>query len=283
MIGIIYVGGALILILIASTVEKSREFINQYLSEFLAAIGTIGLSIVGIMSNSDAVFVSEYKWKDVWGLMLFIFILMMFAAVFVSAKRNKHNFNLSEEIKKNQKLQENINLYSQEYYKLCSTTILFLFQDFFTTGNERISIYKHHGNHFTLLGRYSGNGNYNRSTTYEYNDNEGLIGKAWSEGELILTGSPKWVQNGTEYKKFMKQMCSITDRRLKKIRMKSRSFYIKTLDDKNTAENPDGIIVFESMAPNKINAEECKILIDNNEKSILSLLKHMKSLTNRVE
>lgn len=282
MIGIIYLGCALIIILIASTIEKSRKYINQYLSEFLATIGAIGLSLVGIMASSEEIFVGEYKWKDVWGLMLIIFIIIMFVAIYVGASRNKHNFNLNEEIKKNQKLQENIQLYNQEYYKLCSTTILFLFKDFFTTGNERISIYKHHGNHFTLLGRYSGNGNYNRRTTYEYNDNEGLIGKAWNEGEQILTGSPKWVKNGSEYKKFMKQKCSITDKRLSKIRMRSRSFFIKTLDDKNTAENPDGIIVFESMEPNKIIITECKQLLENNENSILSLLKNMKSLTNRV-
>lgn len=80
----------------------------------------------------------------------------------------------------------------------------------------------------------------------------------------------------------MKQKCSITDKRLSKIRMRSRSFFIKTLDDKNTAENPDGIIVFESMEPNKIIITECKQLLENNENSILSLLKNMKSLTNRV-
>ena len=202
-------------------------------------------------------------------------------AIIIGAKRNLHNRTVQGEINKNLQLKKSIEAYQEEYYKLCSNNILHLFESFYTTGGERISIYKHQGDHFTLLGRCSMNSAYNKSTNYKYRDNEGLIGKGWEENEVFINGSPKWVGKGSEYKNFMKTKCNITDKRLKKIRMKSRSLFIKTINDNNTASNPDGIIVFESMNPTKIGIDECNLLINDNEKALLTLLKNMKNLTKK--
>ena len=79
----------------------------------------------------------------------------------------------------------------------------------------------------------------------------------------------------------MKTKCRITDKRLKKIRMKSRSLFIKTINDNYTASNPDGIIVFESINTTKVTIDECNLLI--NEKALLTLLKNMKNLTKKIE
>jgi hypothetical protein len=282
MIGLLYIVFAAILILILTTIETSRNFIGRYLSEFLTAIAGIGLTLVDIMSGSEEIFVASYTWNDAWAYLLTFFSIILLSAIIIAAKRNKHNVSLKEAVTKNNRLQREIELYREEYYKLCSTNILYLFERFFVTGNERISIYIHQGNHFTLLGRYSKNPQHNKRTTYQYKDNEGLIGKAWNEGELILVGAPKWVKTGKEYKKFMKERCTISDQRLRDIRMKSQSLYIKTLDDKNTPENPDGIIVFESISPIKVDKTECAQMISDNEVAILSLLKNMKSLTKKV-
>ena len=221
-------------------------------------------------------------WSDVWGLLLFIFASIILTAIIVGAKRNLHNRSVQQEINKNLILKKSIKTYQEEYYKLCSNNILHLFESFYTTGGERISIYKHHGDHFTLLGRCAKNTAYNKYTDYQYRENEGLIGEGWNETEVIVFGAPKWVKNGKEYKAFMKTKCNITDKRLNKIRMKSRSLYVKTINDNNTASNPDGIIVFESINPTKVNKEECKNLIETNEKALLTLLKNMKNLTKRV-
>lgn len=282
--GYLYFLIATIIILALTSFKQTRNFLSQYLSEFLTAIGAIGLTIVDIQSGSEDIFIASYSWKDVWGFLLFIFGLIILTAIIVGAKRNLHNRTVQEEINNNLQLKKSIKNYQEEYYKLCSNNILHLFESFYSTGGERISIYKHQGDHFTLLGRCSKNSAYNKNTDYKYSDNEGLIGKGWSENEVIVTGSPKWVKNGADYKMFMKNQCNITDKRLKKIRMKSRSLYVKTINDHNTASNPDGIIVFESMSPTKItNNEECNQLIADNEKALLTLLKNMKSLTKKVE
>jgi hypothetical protein len=277
--GYIYFLIFIVLILVLNLKKSIQNLIKQYLSEFFTVIGTIGLAIVSLMSNSDKKFISLYTWEDSSIYLLLLFGILLLLAVIIGAKRNQHNRSVQSEIEKNISLIKSIESYKKEYYKLCSTNIFYLFEPFYTTGNERISIYKYHGDHFSLLGRYSKNPAHNKVTTYKYTENEGLIGKGWAEGECIITNAPKWVGNGTEYKKFMKKHCTITEKRLKKIRMKSQSLFIKTLHDNNTAENPDGIIVFESISPTKVTKEECEKLIKENSKEIFTLLKNMKSLT----
>ncbi|MBX2844055.1 MAG: hypothetical protein KTR26_19950 [Flammeovirgaceae bacterium] len=282
MSGYLYFLICIILILILTSIKGTRYFIRQYLSEFLTAIGTIGLTIISILSGNDAIFIDTYSWKDAWPFLLILFASLLLISIIIGANRNLHNRTVQAEIDKNKELQNSINSYKDEYYTLCSNNILHLFESFYTTGDERISIYKYQGNHFTLLGRCAKNSAYNKKTNYEYKENEGLIGKGWRENEVLVTGAPKWIKKGKEYKIFMKERCNIADRRLSKIRMKSRSLFVKTINDNNTASNPDGIIVFESVSPTKVNLEECNSLIIENQKALLTLLKNMKSLTKKV-
>lgn len=280
--GIVYFGIALILLLIFTSIKKTKDFIVHYLSEFLTAIGAIGMTVVDIMSDSDEKFTNDYTWKDSWVLLLILFSIIMIVSIIVSANRNLHNRNISLEIKKNEDLRKSIQTYQDEYYKLCSNNILSMFKIFFETYDERISIYKFNDNHFILLGRYSKNQKFNKKTDYQYSSEEGLIGKAWNNGETFIDGAPKWSKNNkSSYNNFMKQKCNITDKRLNSLTMKSQSLYIVTLHDNNTAEDPDGIIVFESMNPTKVSKTLCDSLIDERKKELFLLLKNMKNLTKK--
>lgn len=280
--GIIYFGIALIIILILTTYKKTKVYIETYLSEFLTIIGAIGMTIIDIMSDSTEIFVYKSTWKDCWVYLLILFSLIMFASVIVSAKRNLHNRNIAVELKKNEDLRKSIQIYQDEYYKLCSNNILSMFKTFFVSHDERISIYKFNDNHFILLGRYSKNQKFNKKTEYQYSSEEGLIGKAWNDGETFIEGAPKWSKkNKASYNNFMKKICSITDKRLNNLTMKSQSLYIVTLHDDNTAEDPDGIIVFESMNPIKVCKTECDLLIEERKKELFLLLKNMKNLTKK--
>ena len=278
--GIIYLIIALIIVLILTSNKITREYIFTFLSEFLTVIGAIGMTLIGIMSNSQKKFVFDYTWQDSWVFLLIFFGMIMFISIVVSANRNLHNRTVAAEIKKNEELKKSINIYKDEYYKLCSNNILSMFKIFFTSHNERISIYKFNDNHFILLGRYSKNQNFNKKTNYQYSAEEGLIGKGWNDGEVIIIGAPKWLKNNTSpYNNFMKQRCNIKDKRLNNLTMKSQSLYILTLHDNSTAEDPDGIIVFESINPTKVVKNECDDLIIERKKELFLLLKNMKNLT----
>lgn len=268
-------------VFILTSFKITREFIINFLPEFLITISNAGFTIVGVMSSSDKKFLGQYNWEDIWVWLFFVFFIIYLMTIYIGAKRNHHNKSVQSEIDRNKKLIDEIESYKSEYYKLCSNNILNMFSSFFTTGNERISIYKHQGDHFTLLGRYAKNPEHNKPTRYQYLENEGLIGKGWTETKAIVQGAPKWVGKGIEYKKFMKERCKITDKRLKKIRMKSQSIFIKTLHDDKTADDPDGIIVFESISTTKVKEQECLELIKNKQNELLTLLKNMKSLTKK--
>lgn len=262
--------------------EKVKGFINQYLSEIFTAISAFGMTMIDINSDSTDSFIGDITWKDSWKLLLIFFLLQLIAGIIVSAYRNKKNLekrNLETELKK---LEGSLETIKQEYYNLCSQSILNMFRSFYTSGQDRISIYKHQGNHFILLGRYSQSGEYNRRTNYEYSEREGIIGKGWEDGEALLTGAPNWSGNGVEYKRWMIERCTISEDRVNQIRMKSRSLFVKTINDESTATNPDGIIVFESKNPTRVNREECIELIETNKGPLLDLLKNMKSLTNKI-
>lgn len=268
--------------LILTSIDKTKSLITNYRSEFLTTIATIGLAFIGIMANSDKNFIYDYTWKDSWPYLLSFFSIIMVISVIISARANLSGKTLKTEIEKNKSLEKQIEITKEEYYKLCSSNILTLFPEFYTTGSDRISIYKFNNNHFILLGRCSKNANYNKRTNYEYSHNEGLIGKGWENDNALITGAPKWTnKNKRSYNEFMKQQCNVTDKRLNKIIMKSQSLYAKTLHDDKTAEDPDGIIVFESINPTKVNKSECDNLIDSKKTELLLLLKNMKSLTKK--
>lgn len=281
--GFYYLVLLVILVLIMTSIEKSKNFLKQFASEFLAVIGSIGLALTNFMSNSDVKFIGEYSWKDSSTLIFICSGLFLIISVIMSSRRNVSNKTLREEVLKVGRLEKDIATYKSEYYKLCSSSIRNIFSKFYTTGNERISIYKYTSDHFVLLGRYSPSPEFNKRTEYQYSENEGFIGLGWTNGESFMQDAPKYTSNKKGYKTYIRERCDINDSRLSKLKMKSRSMYVKTIDDKNTPGNPDGIVVFESLDPKKVNKDECLILITEHERSILTLLKNMKGLTNKIK
>ena len=277
----IFVAIALIILLLL-VFKRTGDFIKGNMVEVLSSIAGIGLTAIDIMSSSDKKFIYDYTWKDVWVYLLVLFGTCLALSIFLSARRNLTQRRIAEEIEKNNRLEKKLIVINEEYYKLCSDNIKFLFQAFFTTGKERISIYKHQGDHFTLLGRYASSPEHNKRTDYDYSDGEGLIGKGWRENEFSVIDIPGWQGKGVAYKSFLKSICSISELRLNKIRMKSRSYYIRTLNDTSTATDPDGIIVFESIDQKKSNTADCRALIEKQSTNILSLLKNMNSLTKKI-
>ncbi len=185
-------------------------------------------------------------------------------------------FKIKEKLKT---LSSTLDKIKKEYYALCSNNIKSMFEDFFTTGEDRISIYRHEGNHFILLGRYSQSPQFNKRSTKPYSDDEGLIGRGWNEGEVFENNIRPWKGSGRDYNSDIKRICTISDDRLRSISMKSTAFYIRTLSDDDTAEDPDGIIVFESKNKNAVDKGKIQKMLSEKETSLLKFLQGMKSVS----
>lgn len=275
----------LFLLLLALLWGIFRDFFEQHHSEVLTAIGGIGMGLADIQSDSSENFVNDYTWKDAWPFLFWISAALLIFAIILSYSRNRKRLSLAKLNEVNNKLNKKIEKVRKEYLRHCSDSIKNIFPKFLSTQDSRVTIYKYqidndNNGHFTLLGRYSRVPAYNKARDYDY-PLEGFMGYGWKAGEFEIQDAPVWSGKGKKWKKYMKENCLISDQRLEKINMKSTSFYVVTLDDEATAEDPDGMIVFERTNGERIDTEALRLILDEKETEILALLKNMKSLTSK--
>lgn len=287
MLGIYYLFIFIIITLLLLLISKTKKYFEIFAGEYFTSASVIWITLIQIFySDSSRLFINDLTWKDCLTFNIVFAIVLLIISIYLNFKYKSKLKNIKDLELKNIKLNGLLETFKDEYYKLCSTNIFTLFKDFFNNNDasERISIYKYNTNHFVLLGRYSKNPIYNKKSSKEYSLNEGLIGKGWQESEAFFHNAPKYsIKTKKEYFNFMKELSTISDKRLEDINMKSRSMYIKTLHDNSTAEDPDGIIVFESLNPIVVDKIVSRDMIESNKIDLLRLLKNMKSLNSKIE
>jgi len=279
MIGIWYFIVLIIVLLGFWAIEKTRDVFKIIFPEIIFFISSFFFLMADIKSSSEEKFIGTYSWKDlniffiISGSFIFLFgcyLSYLKNIEFKDFKINKQN--LQSEKSKHSRIKE-------EYYSLCSDIIKDYFSDFFhsSTGNARVSLYKHQGTHFTLLARYSDAPVYNKRGREVYDDNQGFISLGWQSGTCEIHGAPAWKSSGISYKSFMKNKCNITDTILQTLKMKSRSFYIYRFDSSNS-QNPYGIIVFERLQDTQIPTTIINNIFTTRGNEIIRLFKSMNSL-----
>lgn len=127
--------------------------------------------------------------------------------------------------------------------------LAYLFQKLGLSNNERITLYKFIKDEFFVLGRYSTSHEKRKRSRKSYKK-EGLIFRAWNESKYFKnSGIPLPASKRTKFKsgyyKIINAEAQIDEETVWNIKMKSRSFYIKTLKDLNGLEQTS-IIVIES-------------------------------------
>lgn len=279
MTGIWYFVIYAIIILILWAIEKTRAILKTNFPELILSISSYIYLLSDIKSSSDDLLIGNYKWKEANLLLIVIGTLLLFFGFFLAYKKNSEflkfeslKTQLEKEINNKQKIKD-------EYYSLCSIYIKEIFSDFFNPqeGNSRVSLYKHQGTHFTLLGRYSDNPAYTKKGLQKYLDTEGFISLGWQNGTYKIFNVPPWKHSGVEYKRFMKAHCTIDENRLNKLTMHSRSFYIYRFDSSNVT-NPHGIIVFEKMSETEIETQTIDKIFVEHKAQLITLLKSMNTL-----
>lgn len=276
---VFYILGFVITILIIWTIPNFRNIFKNYRPELLAFASAYFFLLCDIKNNDTTKVIFERTWKELNPLLIIIAIILGLIGIGMNIEQKKSQKNLETLNLENSKLENKLNEIKNEYFKVCSDIIKFMFIDFFNTsdGNGRVSIYKHQDENFILLGRYSKNPIYNKRGREVYSDKEGFISKGWENQEFTIFNSPRWIGNGRDYKSFMKNNCFITDETLKKLTMKSCSFFILRIENED-ARNPLGVIVFEKISNSEININSIKETINNNKLQIETLIKSMKTI-----
>ena len=139
---------------------------------------------------------------------------------------------------------------------------------------ERISIYKHHGKAFIMLGRWAKNPVSEQPGRALYPADQGCVGTAWRKGTAFDSGLPDPQTQEAEYRKVQKSHWSIAKADVEGLRMKARSYAAYRL------HHPIGgkgfaVVVFESLDPNRLSEQRLESFGHAERQNIVEWLETM--------
>lgn len=221
----------------------------------------LGLNFLGLI-NSYLVF-----------FILFIFLSLLFLYIeqdefkILKTKSENDNNKIVELKDQNKILSEQISslesgseLIYNSYSELFESFLRLLFASLELNHEDRISVYKVNKNEvelFELIGRVSDNPELEKPGRRTYPIDKGVISIGWKMGEFLVPELPEFT-NFEDYYAKVKEYADIEKEVVQKINMKSRNYFVYRLKYNG---KPNSILVFESMIPNKLNAENIKTKI----------------------
>lgn len=148
------------------------------------------------------------------------------------------------------------------YENILHRDIAILADELKFTANERISVYKHDGKAFVMLGRYSANAEYQKKGRKIYPENEGCIGQAYATGSFFK----EFPDPDQEWENYLKEHISLGLKKkvIQKLTMKSRSYFVKALDDGRFGARL-AVVVFESTQEGILQPNELERRMNENE------------------
>lgn len=152
-----------------------------------------------------------------------------------------------------QNLENQISKINNNSIEIVEIHLAYLFEKMKLSNDERISLYKLINEEFYVLGRFSSNPELRKRSRISYKK-EGLIFKAWQEINFFKnSGIPIPDIRKTKFKrnyyKVINEIAPIDEETVWNMKMKSRSFYIKSFKDLMNLEQTS-IIVIESKNEN---------------------------------
>lgn len=233
---------------------KSLNHILEHILTYWNSINTICFALVGILFSLN---------KDIfWGkihsntLGWYGLIITIISSGFYIVKQSKYSSSKVKIEKDKKVLEEKIQglenklaMINSNSIEIVEINLAYLFQKLGLSNHDRITLYKFINEEFFILGRYSTNNEKRKRSRKSYKK-EGLIFRAWNESKYFKnSGIPAAATKRTKFKsgyyKTINAEASIDEETVWNMKMKSRSYYIKTLKDLNGLEQTS-IIVIES-------------------------------------
>lgn len=244
-------------------IRKIGHIIWDFLFERSLYITSILFVILSVIDISD---LNEIK-IDQWGLInfpigkIFYYSITGLTITFGIISTEKANTikNLETDItEKGSKiidLENSVNDVVTGMNELFNSYLSLLIESLNFTHMERVSVYKVYQDKFVLIGRSSVNPILTKAGRSSYPITEGLIGKAWAEGEFFITDLPDPNErSGNTYYNRVNQISPISREVVNALNMQSRSYFILRM---NGFENrPKAIIVIESQRSGAFQKQE---------------------------
>lgn len=267
---------------------KFQNHIYEHYLPYWNGGNTIILSIVSILfSLNGKSFLEALKSNKIGFGILLLTIISSAAYIYKQVKNSKTIEALeskkNEEIQSLNQNQDDLNLKIQQLesqlskinsnsIEMVEINLAYLYEKMKLNNNARITLYKFINDEFFILGRYSGNLELKKRGRNSYKK-EGLIFKAWQEGVFFkVQGIPmpdsKRQKFRKGYYKVLNDIARIDEETVWNMKMKSRSFYLKTFRDISGLENAS-IIVIESLEENAFQENDINSVLNGDEQKRL--------------
>lgn len=270
-------------------VGKPLSHIYENYLLYLNGLNTLIFAIIGILFELDTN-VTEFNinTKSI-GWLLFVFVIFLTILQIVKQineaksieklekeKTDEIN-NLNAEKKdldiKIQNLENQISKININSIEIVDIHLAYLFEKMKLGNDERISLYKLINEEFYVLGRFSSNPELRKRSRPSYKK-EGLIFKAWQSGNYFKNSGIPIPNTSTRskfrrgYYKVINDIAPIDEETVWSIKMKSRSFYIKSFKDLMNLEQTS-IIVIESKNDRSFEETDIDLVLNQDEEKRL--------------
>jgi hypothetical protein len=174
------------------------------------------------------------------------------------------------------RLESKVDRYEHDYFEHFRNTLILLSKELEFGDTERISVYKHEGRAFVMLGRYSKNPLFDQSGRGIYPDSEGCIGRAWTSSESTVSNLPDPETNLAAYIAEV-QKWNLSESTIRSLRMKSRSYAAFAIDDSKGARRI-AVVVFESVLPEGLRIADLRTAMPAQGKRLAQFIEAMRDM-----
>ena len=257
--------------------HKIGDFFTDHGLEFGRFFTTIIIAVVSILLGID--FNKSWLSWILW-IILTVTIIISFVIEFNVYKKTKGISILEKECQEKstrvQLLESTIEKIESVNYDLFQYVLISLYTKLNLDGHDRISVYRFKKDKFTIMSRYSINPEYSSINRIHYPISDGFIGLALQNGEYYIDNLPEFqIGQREKYYSAILNECKIDKEVLRKLKMRSRSFYCLALTDP-TGKDRNAVIVFESTLPNKLQREKILEALDSEKHKIVAFVEKVR-------
>ena len=215
------------------------------------AVNPIAVVLLGVVK----IFYAELgKWAF---FLILVSLGLYIPSIIKIIKNKKRSSELEKSIEKltqeKEAFENSILKYQEGFVNFFNSYLALIFNKLELSDDERISIYHHQKDHFSLLCRYSTNPKFIKKGRPTYPDNQGFIGIGYQKGFLHINNLPNPDNQLDRYTEEVSRQCEIKDDVLRNLSMKSRSYSVYAIEHP-IKKNRLAVVVFES---NKYNFDKC--------------------------
>jgi hypothetical protein len=247
-----------------------KDLSVDYAPHVLTDVSTVGLALAGIWLGSD----SDNALG--WLLVIVSAAVFLFARykVWRAARRvsalESDNVRLAESLAKARAAQQGDYFASlRGQLSVLANNVL----DFDDT--ERISVYKHDGRAFVMLGRYSKSPIYDRVGRGIYPDDAGCIAAAWQSGTSFVD-LPDPASDFEEYVRLLVEDWNFGENEARSLKMRSRSLAAFAVEDAKY-DHRIAVIVFESVRAGRLDRAVLRDVMKAEERRLAQFLERMQA------